>query len=253
MGTAPSLLPSGLHDIELVDPVEALDLQPNGSADLGLELTEARRLGLEQPLDHVRMRQDQKLAGGFVCALAQDLAEDLVADGLGRLHEATSLTRPAGLAEQVLETLARALAGHLHQTERRETHYVALRAVAGEGVLERTEHLAAMRLIVHVDEVDDDDAAEVAQTQLPADAGRRLEIGAERGFLQVAVAHVGAGVDVDRGQRLPLIDHEVAAGFELDLVVERPGDLLLDAMQIEYRPRTGVQLDATGRRGHELL
>src|SRR6185437_4713836 len=241
MGTAPSLLPSGLHDIELVDPVEALDLQPNGSADLGLELTEARRLGLEQPLDHVRMRQDQKLA------------EDLVADGLGRLHEATSLTRPAGLAEQVLEALARALAGHLHQTERRETHYVALRAVAGEGGRERTEHLAAMRLIVHVDEVDDDDAAEVAQTQLPADAGRRLEIGAERGFLQVAVAHVGAGVDVDRGQRLPLIDHEVAAGFELDLVVERPGDLLLDAMQIEYRPRTGVQLDATGRRGHELL
>ena len=45
-----------------------------------------------------------------------------------------------------------------------------LGAVAGQCALERRQHRAAMRLVAHVDEIDDDDAAEIAQPQLARDA-----------------------------------------------------------------------------------
>src|SRR6185312_8562607 len=108
---------SGPHDVELVDAIEPLDLQPDGQSHLGLELAEGGRLGLEQTLDHVGVREDQQLAAGYARALPQDLAEDLVAHGLRRLHEPPPLARAAGLAEQMLQALARALAGHLDQPE----------------------------------------------------------------------------------------------------------------------------------------
>jgi hypothetical protein len=40
--------------------------------------------------------------------------------------------------------------------------------------------------IVHVDEVDDDDAAEIAQAQLARDGLRGLEVGLEDGVVEVA-------------------------------------------------------------------
>ncbi len=62
---------------------------------------------------------------------------------------------------------------------------------------------------------------------------------------------VGAGVDVDGGHRFRLIDHEVAAGLQRHLALERLADLLLDAVQIEDRPRSRVQLDPGRGIGHE--
>ena len=108
-----------------------------------------------------------------------------------------------------------------------------------------------MLLLVHVDEVDDDDAAEIAQPQLARDRERRLEVGAEDRLLEVAMPDVGAGIDVDRGHRLGLIDDQVAAGLERHLAIERLLDLLLDAVQIEDRPRLPIELDLGGTLGHE--
>src|SRR6185437_5686182 len=243
---------SGPHEVELVDPVEPLDLEPDRSAGLGPQLGESGRFGLEEALDHLRVREDQQLPAGGVRALPQNLAEDLVADGLRRLHETASFARAARLAEQMLEALARALARHLHQPERREADDARLRAIAGERMLERRQHLAAMRLLVHVDEIDDDDPAEVAQPQLPADGGRRLEVGTEGRFLQIAVPDVTSGVDIDRGHRLALVDDQVTAGLERHLALQRLRNLLFDAVQIEDRPGPAVRLDAHRRRRHEL-
>src|SRR3546814_4352009 len=73
----------------------------------------------------------------------------------------------------------------------------------------------------HVDEVDDDDAAQVAQAQLPRDRLRGLQVGAVDGFLEVALAQERAGIDVDRGHRLGLVDDQVAAGLERDFLLQR--------------------------------
>ena len=113
------------------------------------------------------------------------------------------------------------------------------------------DDLPAVLRLFHVDEIDDDDAAQVAQAQLPRDGHRRLEIGAEDGLLEVAMADERAGVDVDGGHRLGLIDDQIAARFQRHLAVERLLDFLLDVVQLEHRPRLAVQFDARQRVRHE--
>ncbi len=72
---------------------------------------------------------------------------------------------------------------------------------------------AVVALLVHVDEVDDDQAGEVAQAELAGDFFGGFEVGLERGVLDVVLARRAAGVDVDRDQRLGLVDDDVAAGL----------------------------------------
>src|SRR5215472_16409028 len=119
------------------------------------------------------MGQYQQLTTGKLPALSHNLAKNIVAHGLRSTDEAAPLAAWTGFAQQVFQALAGALAGHLHEAERRETDDVRLGTVAGECALECGEHRAPVWLITHVDEVDDDDAAEVAQPQLPRNAHRR--------------------------------------------------------------------------------
>ena len=192
----------------------------------------------------VLVRQHHQLLELELARLAQDLAENLVAHRLRRLDEAAALAGWTRHAQHVFQALARALARHLDQAERRHRRDVVLGVVAGQRFLQRLQHLLAVLLLLHVDEVDDDDAAEVAQPQLARDRHRRLEVGAEDRLLERAVADVRAGVDVDRRHRLGLVEDQVAAGLQRHLAVERLLDLLLDAVQVEDRPVAVVQLDA---------
>ena len=56
------------------------------------------------------LRQHQELLKIELPMLTQDLAEDLVAHGFGRLHEAAALTARTRLAQQVFQALAISLA-----------------------------------------------------------------------------------------------------------------------------------------------
>ena len=64
---------------------------------------------------------------------------------------------------------------------------------------------------LHVDEVDDDDAADVAQAELAHDLPRGFEVGLGDGLLEALAAGEAPGVDVDHGERLGVVDDEVAA------------------------------------------
>ncbi len=97
--------------------------------------------------------------------------------------------------------------------------------------------------IHHVDEIQDNDPAQIAQPQLPGDGTRRLQVGLEDGFLEVAVPHEAAGVDVHRGHGLGLIDHQITAGLELDGALQSPIDFVLDTVQVKQRPLPRVVLD----------
>jgi hypothetical protein len=141
-----------------------------------------------------------------------------------------------GFAQHVGQALARALARHLHQAQLREAADRGARAVARELLAELGQHGLLVLLARHVDEVDDDDAAQVAQAQLPRDGAGGLEVGLEDGVVEVARADEAAGVDVHRGQRLGLVDDQVAAALEVHAPRQRAHDLLLDAEQVEDRP-----------------
>ncbi len=65
------------------------------------------------------------------------------------------------------------------------------------------------------------------------------------------MADVRARVHVDRGHGLSLIDDQVAARLQCHLPVQRFTDLLFDPVQIEYRSRSLVKLDARRSIRHE--
>jgi hypothetical protein len=158
-----------------------------------------------------------------------------------------SAPRPAqtgqGLAQDVGQRLARALAGHLDEAELREAVHGDARAVARERLAEFRQHGIPVLGGVHVDEVDDDDAAEIPQPQLPGDRLRRLEVGLEDGVVEGAPRDEAAGVDVDGGERLGLVDDDVAAAFQVHAPGERALDLVLDGKQVEERALAGVMLE----------
>jgi hypothetical protein len=84
-----------------------------------------------------------------------------------------------------------------------------LRPVPSEALHEAPEDEVAVRLEHHVDEVDHDDAADVAQAELPDDLLRGFEVVLGDGLLQVAAAAGElAGVDVDHGHGLGPVDHQ---------------------------------------------
>ena len=93
---------------------------------------------------------------------------------------------------------------------------------------------------LHVDEVDDDDPADVAQPQLAGDLLGRLEVVAEDGLLEARRAHVLAGVDVDDRERLGVLDDERAARRQPHLAVERLVELLVHVVALEERQRLAV-------------
>src|SRR5690606_26626776 len=78
-------------------------------------------------------------------------------------HGALALAHRARLAQHVRQRFARALAGHLHPTQLRETARHGLHAVARELLAELRQHGTAMDLAPHADEVADEDPPQVQQ------------------------------------------------------------------------------------------
>ena len=132
------------------------------------------------------------------------------------------------------QTGADALAGHLDETQRGHLGDLMLRPVAAEAFDEAAHHEIAVGFEHHVDEVDDDDAADVTQAQLPDDLLGGFEVVAGHGLLEVSSgAGELAGVDVDDGHRLGAVDDERSARGQVHRALQRLLDLLLDAVVVE--------------------
>src|SRR4030067_1506566 len=94
--------------------------------------------------------------------------------------------------------------------------------------------------------------AEVAQPELVDDLLHRLEVDLDGRFLEGGSAHVLSRVDVDDGERLGLLDHDVAAALQPHLLVESPRKLDLEAVMLEDRLLPRVELDPIPQSGKEL-
>ena len=107
---------------------------------------------------------------------------------------------------------------------------------------------------VHVDEVDDDQAADVADAQLAGDLVGCLEVRVGGRGLDIAAARGTGGVDVDRDQRLGVVDDDRAARGQLHFVCIGRFDLALDLVAVKERDVIRVHLQAsTAFRRHETL
>ena len=142
--------------------------------------------------------------------------------------------RRAGCGERFEKSSTESLTRHLHEAQRRHLGHLVARAIARQGLRESTQHQVAVGFEHHVDEVDDDHAADIAQTHLPHDLFGRLEVVAGHRLFEVAP---GAGelarIDVDDGHRLGVLDDQRAARRQPHLAVECLGELLVDAVHDE--------------------
>jgi hypothetical protein len=177
--------------------------------------------------------------------------ENLLTDGGFRLDVAEAFAVGAWFAHHAADTLPHPLAGHLHQAQFRHLEDVGFRLVELSWPLPEREHLLPINLFFHVDEVDDDDTADVAQPQLVGNLLDRLQVGLEDGILQVVLAHITAGVDVNGGQRLGLFDDDVTTRLEPDLAAQSAADLHLQAEMVENRLIVFIKLDGVLDLRHE--
>ena len=116
---------------------------------------------------------------------------------------------------------------------------------------------AVVALLLHVDEVDDDEAGKIAQLELARDLVRGLDIGVERRLLDGELARRLARVDVDGDQRLGLVDDEIAARAQRHVRAEHGVELPLDLEAGEKRLGIVIVGDALGAAGlqhaHEVV
>ena len=156
------------------------------AATCGMEL-DPERLGARARRASARSRRSTSTA-------AVVLRDDDAVAGAGRALAGEDLARAVG------DVLAR----HLDEAERRDLDDVGLRPVALELVAQRLLDRGAVLRVRHVDEVDDDDPADVAQPQLAHDLLDGLEVVLRDRVLEPrarglrARADEAAGVDVDR-------------------------------------------------------
>ena len=90
------------------------------------------------------------------------------------------------------------------------------RAILSQAIAQFAFDRTIVPLLVHVDEIDHDQAGEVPQAKLPCDFLGSLEIGLKRGIFDVMFARRAAGVNIDRDQRLGLVDDDIPARSQLN-------------------------------------
>src|SRR5207244_1711905 len=159
-GVTRTLVPLDEYDVVVISAVEGLDLQADRTTDLRLELPEGGGLLVQEAIHDVLVSEYQQLTTGKLSALSHNFPKNLVAHRFRSADETAPRAAWTRLTQQMFQALAGALAGHFHEPERREAHDVRLGAITGQRPLEGAQHGAPVRLIAHVDEVDDDDAAE---------------------------------------------------------------------------------------------
>src|SRR5579863_6840454 len=235
-----------------------LDVLVRDDDELGAALVLERAQPLALLVDQVGRHRHRYLrddARGAV--LAQLLADQTQYRERHRLDAADAADAHAARADDVARIAERGpqpLARHLEQPEARQAPDLDAGAVHLHGIAQPVLDVALVLARLHVDEVDDDQSADVTDAQLAGDLIGRLEIGVGRSSLDVAPSGGARRVDVDRDQRLGVVDHDAAAGRQLHLVGVSRFDLALDLEAGEEWNVVGVELEPPlGFRRHEAL
>ncbi len=113
-------------------------------------------------------------------------------------------------------------------------------------------HSLAVLTLVHVNEVDDNDAAEVAQPDLAHNFSDCIDVRLNDGVFQARrLSDKLAGVDVDRHQGFRLVDDDVPTALQPYFGFERLVDLVGNAELLEERSVLGIEFHALQHRGLE--
>ncbi len=179
----------------------------------------------------------------------RELAHDIEAHAFGRFDEAGAFAVRAVEIDGALEAWPHALAGEFDDAELAHAQDFGFGAVVLEVVVKALLQLAAMALVAQVDEVADDDTAEVAQLELAGDFVGGFHVGFEGGHLGVVVIAEFAAVDVDGDDRLGGVDDKRAAAGQRNMPAVHQLDFFFDAELVEQGNGFFVQLNLVSGAG----
>ena len=86
-----------------------------------------------------------------------------------------------------------------------------------EAVLDGFVNRLLVLAVAHVDEVDNHQPANIAQTELASNLARGLKIGFKDHLVHILGATIATGVDIDGDERLGFINDDVAAARQPNL------------------------------------
>ena len=244
--------------VTLQEHPEVVERKPLGSLEVkplaGLLLDRPQRasaIGGELGADP-GVHLDQDRLGRDLLGQVAHATLELDRDRLLGLDHALAVTGRTGSGHDLPHPVGDVLPGHLDQAQRGDLDHERLGPVLVQRLAQRLEDGIAVARARHVDEVDDDDAADVAQAQLADDLVGRLQVGLGDRVLEpgtLAAADERARVDVDDGQRLGVIDHQIAAAGQIDSARERGGEHVLDPEGLEQGRGLLPQVDLLDQLG----
>ena len=94
---------------------------------------------------------------------------------------------------------------------------MGLGLIAAETFLHTLINALLIAAIFHVDEIEDDQPAHIAQAKLPANLVGGLDVHFENRRFLIFAAFVAASVDVDGDERFGFIHYDITAAFQVDL------------------------------------
>ena len=121
-----------------------------------------------------------------------------------------------------------------------------------QGVAQTVFHFPAIARLFHVNEVNHDEAAQVAQSHLASHLLSGLQIGSGGGLFNVAAANGTRRVHIDRDQGLGVVDHNRATTGQVDRAGIGRFNLVLNLKATEQRGIVAVALDPGGMLGHDV-
>ena len=144
-------------------------------------------------------------------------------------------TAGAGPSEQFIDVLALALAGELHQAKFADLSNLRARRIGADGRREMLQQLQLVAARLHINEVDDDHATDVAQLQLAGDFRGCFVIRPQHRFTRIGRTREGTGVHVDHREGLGGLDDHVAAGGQIHPGLQRIVDGSVDLEMLKDR------------------
>src|SRR5262249_13528300 len=150
------------------------ELEPHSRRLLDL----AKDLGLlvdEKDLERRRHAHAYRLSRNEERGRTQQLTPQIERARQVRLDPTAARALRARAPQHAVEIAARSLACDLDQAELRHGQHARARAIAGELRLEGLEDLAPVRRVLHVDEVHDEESAQIPQADLSGELRNGLE------------------------------------------------------------------------------
>src|SRR5690349_12261705 len=90
-------------------------------------------------------------------------------------------------------------------------------------------------VLIHVDQVENDDPAAVSQSELISNFFDCFEVRLENRVLEVFLSDKTSRVHVDRDEGFRLVDDDVTAGLEPHFALERAREFARNSISIENR------------------